>query len=112
MTKINVGRLDIEDYYGIAIDTIEFKNPIEMDPLEFDVRVDNFSYVGCEDEDDEDGATIRIQYEFEESNGILEDIDLATTQILNVIMDSSEGSLNENKLYENIYSALEIIMWF
>ena len=110
MNKINVGRIDIEDYYGIAIDTIEFENPIEMDYLEFVVRVDNFSCTGCEDLDDEDGATVRLQYEFEEKNGDEEEINYSTTQILSVIMDYSEGNLSENKLYEEIYQALELII--
>tara|TARA_Y100000389_G_C17468324_1_gene527803 strand:- start:5263 stop:5595 length:333 start_codon:yes stop_codon:yes gene_type:complete len=110
MNKINVGRIDIEDYYGIAIDTIEFESPIEMDYLEFDVRVDSFSCTGCEDLDDEDGATVRLQYEFEEKNGDEEEINYSTTQILSVIMDYSEGNLNENKLYEKIYQALELII--
>lgn len=110
MNKINVGRIDIEDYCGIAIDTIEFEIPIEMDYLEFDVRVDDFSCAGCEDLDDEDGATVRLQYEFEEKNGDEEEINYSTTQILNVIMDYSEGNLNENKLYEEIYQALELII--
>ena len=110
MNKINVGRIDIEDYYGIAIDTIEFENPIEIDYLEFDVRVDDFSCTGCEDLDDEDGATVRLQYEFEEKNGDEEEINHSTTQILSVIMDYSEGNLNENKLYEEIYQALELII--
>ena len=110
MAKILVSKLDIEDYYGMAMDTIEFESPIEIDTDEFDVRVDDFSYAGCDDCDDEEGETIRLQSEHEDSNGEEEDIDHATRQITDVILDYAEGTLNENALYEKIYSALELVM--
>jgi hypothetical protein len=110
MAKILASKLDIEDYYGMAMDTIEFESPVELDTDEFDVRVDDFSYAGCDDCDDEEGATIRLQFEHEDSNGEEEDIDQATRQITDIILDYAEGTLNENTLYEEIYSALELVM--
>jgi len=110
MTKILVGKLDIEDYYGMAMDTIELESPVEIDVEEFNVRVDNFSYAGCDDCDDEEGATIRLQFEHEDSNGEEEEISQAAREITDVILDYAEGTLNENTLYEEIYSALELVM--
>lgn len=109
MGKITALRVDIEDYYGMAMDTIELEKAIEIDAEEFSVRVNNFSYAGCEDCNDE-SATIRLQYEHEEKRGEEEEIDLATIQIVNVILDYAEGTLIEGDLYEEIHSALELVM--
>ena len=109
MTKVSAIRIDIEDYYGMAMDTIELCSTIEIEPLEFDTRVDNFSYAGCDYCDDEDGATIRLQFEHEDSNGDDEEIDLASQQIVDVILDYTEGE-DEGDLHERIHNALELVM--
>ena len=109
MTKVSAIRIDIEDYYGMAMDTIEFNDIIEIEPLEFDTRVDNFSYAGCDDCDDEEGATIRLQFEHEDSIGEDEEIDLTSQQILEVILDYTDGE-SEGSLYERIHNALELVM--
>lgn len=108
MGKIIASRIDIEDYYGIAIDTIELGAAIEIEAEEISVRVNNFTYAGYDGCDDD--ATIRIQYEHEDGVGDEEEIYLATTQIVEVIMDYSENMINEDDLYEYIHSALELVM--
>lgn len=110
MGKVKASRIDIEDYYGMAMDTIELNVSIEIDAEEFSVRVNNFSYAGCDDCEDEDGATIRLQYDHEDSMGEDEEIDLATIQMVEVILDYAEGTLSEGDLYEDIHSALELVM--
>jgi hypothetical protein len=110
MGKIIASRIDIEDYYGMAMDTIELNGLIEIDAEEFTVRVNGFSYAGCDDCEDEDGAVIRIQYDHEDSRGEDEEIDLATLQMVEVILDYAEESINEGDLYEDIHSALELVM--
>jgi hypothetical protein len=108
MGKIIASKIDIEDYYGMAMDTIELCADIEIDAEEFSVRVNSFTYAGCDD--CEGDATIRLQYEHEDSVGDEEEIDLATTQIVEIIMDYSENMINEDELYEDVYSALELVM--
>lgn len=108
MGKIIASRIDIEDYYGMAMDTIKLCTPIEIDAEEFSVRVNSFTYAGCDD--CENDATIRLQYEHEDSVGDEEEIDLATTQIVEIIMDYSESMMNEDDLYDDIHEALELIM--
>jgi hypothetical protein len=110
MGKIIASRIDIEDYYGMAMDTIELGAAIEIDAEEFSVRVNNFTYTGYDGCDDD--ATIRLQYEHEDSVGDDEEIDLATTQIVEVIMDYSEteNMISEDCLYDDIHGALELVM--
>jgi len=109
MTKISVIGLDIEDYYGKAVENIDFESPIELDPEEFNVRVDNFSYAGCED--DYEGVIIRIQYEHDGSNGDFEEMESIHTQIMEIILEGCDGDLeNEKEISNRIFKALEIIV--
>tara|TARA_B100000963_G_scaffold99208_1_gene85745 strand:+ start:2019 stop:2348 length:330 start_codon:yes stop_codon:yes gene_type:complete len=109
MSKVFAIKVDIEDYYGMAMDTIIFEDTIEIEPEEFSLRVDQFVYAGCDDCDDKEGATIRLQFEHEDSNGEEEDIDFTTQQIVDVILDYAENE-SESYLYERIHNALELIM--
>ena len=108
MGKVNALRIDIEDYYGMAIDTIELDSPLEIDAEEFTIRVNHFTYAGCDD--CEGDATIRLQYDHEDGRGEDEEIDLAATQIVEVILDYADSMINERNLYEEIHSALELVM--
>jgi hypothetical protein len=109
MNKISVIGLDLEDYYGTAIENIDFESPIELDPEEFDVRVDSFSYAGSET--DSEGYIVRIQYEHEGSTGNAEDVELAHEQIMEILLESCDGELeNRNEISKRIIKALEIII--
>lgn len=109
MTKLSVIGLDIEDYYGTAVENIYFETPLEINPEEFNVRVNNFSYAGSEEDDD--FFIIRIQYDHEGSKGDFEEIDEIYSQIMDIILESCEGELEkENEISKRILKALEIIV--
>lgn len=109
MTKISVIGLDIEDYYGTAIENIDFESPLEIDVDEFNVRVNNFSYAGCEL--DEEGYIVRIQYDYEGSKGDLEEVDEIHSQIMEILLESCDGELEEESIIsKRILKALEIIV--
>ncbi len=109
MNKISVIGLDIEDYYGSAIENIDFEEALELDPEEFNIRVNNFSYAGFES--DYEGVIVRIQYEQEGSTGDVEEVDLVHEQIMEILLESCDGELGNHKdISKRILKALEIII--
>ena len=108
MNKLSAIGIDIEDYFGKAIGSIDFENPIELKGESFNV-VDNFSFSG-EEYYEGDGYVIRLQYEHELPTGDLEDINLAHSQIIDIIIDSCEYLENEKEIYKELLEILEIVI--
>jgi hypothetical protein len=110
METIKVTNLQIEDYYGITLDNLIFENKIEINPKEFDLRVEGFSFVEQELEE-EGGYLIRIQCEHEQSLNGWEEIDLIHSQIMEIILEGGEGLLdNEQELSDQLTSCLEMLI--
>jgi hypothetical protein len=109
MNKVSVIGLDVEDYYGTAIENIDFETALELDPEEFNVRVEGFSLAGCES--DYEGVIVRIQYEYEGSTGNTEEAELAHEQIMEILLESCDGELeNYKEISKRLMKALEIII--
>jgi hypothetical protein len=108
MTKVLVIGLDIEDYYGTALENIDFDNPIEIDPEEINVRVDSFCVSGLYEE--EDGYILRIQYEFEDSIIKKDEVDEIHNQIMEILLESSEDNIeNKKEVSQKILLCLEMM---
>jgi len=108
MEKTSIIGIDIEDYYGNAIENIEFINEIEIDLEEFNVRVPNFSFSGIYEEDGE--VIARLQYELE---GKLdeEEVNESHSEIMDIILESADNQLeNGKKISKKILQALELLM--
>jgi hypothetical protein len=109
MTKVLVIGLDIEDYYGTALENIDFDNPIELDPEEINVRVDSFCVAGLYEEEEE-GYILRIQYEFEDSIIKKDEVDEIHNQLMEVLLESSEDNIgNEKEVSQKILLCLEMM---
>jgi hypothetical protein len=109
MTRITVVALDIEDYFGTALENIEFHSPLELDPEEFTVRVDDFTFSG--DERRNGGTVIRIQYDFEYPSGDFEKIEEIHSEIMEILLEGCDGELeNGEEISDRIFNALEIIV--
>lgn len=108
MTKVSIIGLDIEDYYGTALENIDFENLIELDPEEINVRVDSFCFAGLYEE--EDGYILRIQYEFEDSIIKKDEVDEIHSQLMQVLLESSEGNIiNEKEVSQKILLCFEMM---
>jgi hypothetical protein len=109
MNKISVIGLDIEDYYGNAIENIDFDEALEIDPELFNVRVDNFCLSGTEEEGDD--FIIRIQYEHEMPSGNIEEIDEIHSQIMEILLLGCDENLeNEKEISKKIFKSLEMLL--
>jgi hypothetical protein len=109
MTRTLVMALDIEDYYGTALENINFEFPLELDPEEFSVRVDDFNFAGSGVEDGE--VLIRIQYNHEFPSGDFEKMTEIHLQIMEMLMEGCDGELPDSEeVSSKILQALEIIV--
>jgi flagellar biosynthesis component FlhA len=108
MERVKVINLQIEDYYGTALDNLYFDEPIEIDPKEINLRVDGFSFV--EKELEEGGYLIRVQFEHESLNG-LEEMDVIHNQFMEFIIEGAEGFLSEEgEISEQLIACLEMLV--
>jgi len=110
MKKTSIIGIDIEDYYGNAIENIEFEQEIEMDLEEFSVRLENFSFSDTYEEDEE-GTVARIQYEIDNGHGDIEEVSQTHSEIMDMLLENSDDQLfNEEEISGKILNALEIII--
>lgn len=108
MAKVLTIGLDIEDYYGTALENVDFDNPIELDPEEINVRVDSFCFAGLFEE--EDGYILRIQYEFEDSIINKDEVDEIHNQLMEILLESSEDNIeNKKEVSQKILLCLEMM---
>jgi hypothetical protein len=108
MTKVLIVGLDIEDYYGTALENVDFSSPFEIDPEEINVRVDSFCFSGLYE--DEEGYVLRIQYEFEDSIIKKDEVDEIYNQLMEILLESSEGNIeNEKEVSQKILLCLEMM---
>ena len=111
MARLRVTSLLIEDYYGIELDNFIFEESLEIDPLDFNLRVEGFSFVEKEFEPEQEGYSVRIQCEHEQSLNGWEEIDLIHSQIMEIILEGGEGSLGDEKiLSDQLTSCLGMLM--
>jgi uncharacterized protein YaiE (UPF0345 family) len=102
--------LKIEDYYGSEIDTIYFEQTIDIDCQYFNGRVNSFVYSGNEEDEDE-GIIIRIQFQFEESSGDCMEIEVIKEQIMEIILEGCNENLEfEDMIREKLIETLELIV--
>jgi hypothetical protein len=108
MSKVSIVGIDIEDYYGIALENIFFEHPIEINPEEINIRVDSFCSSGIEDDDE--GYILRIQYEHEDSIINRDEIDEMHTQLMDIILEGCDNYLeNKKEVSQKILLCLEMM---
>ena len=111
MERVRVTSLQIEDFYGTELDNIVFEESLEIDPADFNLRVEGFSFVEKELNTIEGGYSVRIQCEHEQSLNGWEEIDLIHSQIMEIILEGGEGFLGDEKiLSDQLTSCLEMLM--
>lgn len=109
MNKLPIISLEIEDFYGSALENIDFIEPLEIDPLEFNIRVEGFNL--SETEIDEEGHILRIQCEHEQPLNGTEELDLIHSQIMDILVEGREGYLEkEREISDRILSCLEMLL--
>jgi hypothetical protein len=109
MEKLQIVTLDIEDYYGSAIENIDFIEPIDIDPLEFNTRVEGFIF--SETELTEDGYAVRIQCAHDQPLNGAEELDLIHSQIMDILVEGRDGFLEkEREISDRVLSCLEMLL--
>ena len=102
--------IDIEDYYGNAVENISFNSEIEIDLEEINIRVTNFSFADTYEEEDE-GTIARLQYDLEKGVGAREEIDQIHSELMEVLLEHADGEIeNEEEVSEQILNALSILV--
>lgn len=109
MNKLQTTTLDIEDYYGSALENIDFIEPLDIDPLEFNTRVEGFTF--SETELTEDGYIVRIQCEYDQPLNGAEELDLIHSQIMDILVEGREGFLEkEREISDRVMNCLEMLL--
>lgn len=104
MDNTRITGLNILDYYGNAVENIEFIEPIEVDLEEFTIRVSNFSFTGT------DEGAAEIQCEMENAAGGSEEVSESLIQIMDILLESTDGELEDKTdISQRIEKALELL---
>lgn len=109
MSTTVIKGIDIEDYYGNAVENIEFDKEIDIDLNEITVRIMNFSFADTYIEDDYNIA--RIQYDLEKGIGNTEEMHEIHSELMEILLEKVDGELeNESEVSDQILNALEILI--
>ena len=106
--KKQITRIDIEDYYGNAIESIDFDNEIEIDLEEITIRVTNFSFA---DVYNDSGIVARVQCDVEGGLEDKEEVEQIHSELMEVLLENADGDLdNESEVSEKLMNALEMLI--
>lgn len=109
MEKLQIITLDIEDYYGSALENIDFIEPLDIDPLEFNTRVEGFIF--SETELTKDGYSMRIQCAHDQPLNGTEELDLIHSQIMDILVEGRDGFLEkEREISDRVLNCLEMLL--